>query len=84
MMDLFIGFNRGYVFVIFCIKEVVQEVVKLYNNYEICFGKYIGVCILVVNNRFFVGFIFKSKIKEQIFEEFSKVIEGFIDVILYY
>lgn len=44
-----------------------------YNNHEIRPGKHIGVCISVANNRLFVGSIPKSKTKEQIVEEFSKV-----------
>lgn len=44
-----------------------------YNNHEIRSGKLIGVCISVANNRLFVGSIPKSKTKEQIVEEFSKV-----------
>lgn len=44
-----------------------------YNNHEIRSGKHIGVCISVANNRLFVGSIPKSKTKEQIVEEFSKV-----------
>lgn len=44
-----------------------------YNNHEIRSGKHIGVCISVANNRLFVGSIPKSKTKEQILEEFSKV-----------
>lgn len=43
------------------------------NNHEIRPGKHIGVCISVANNRLFVGSIPKSKTKEQIVEEFSKV-----------
>lgn len=43
------------------------------NNHEIRPGKQIGVCISVANNRLFVGSIPKSKTKEQIVEEFSKV-----------
>lgn len=43
------------------------------NNSEIRPGKHIGVCISVANNRLFVGSIPKSKTKEQIIEEFSKV-----------
>ncbi|CAG10483.1 unnamed protein product, partial [Tetraodon nigroviridis] len=53
------------------------------NNNEIRPGKHIGVCISVANNRLFVGSIPKSKTKEQIIEEFSKVTEGLNDVILY-
>lgn len=37
----------------------------------------------MVNNRFFVGFILKSKIKEEILEEFGRVIFDLIDVIVY-
>nr|XP_032661137.1 heterogeneous nuclear ribonucleoprotein Q [Chelonoidis abingdonii] len=58
--------------------------VCVYNNHEIRSGKHIGVCISVANNRLFVGSIPKSKTKEQIVEEFSKVTEGLTDVILYH
>lgn len=51
-----------------------------YNNHEIRSGKHIGVCISVANNRLFVGSIPKSKTKEQILEEFSKV-TGKLDLI---
>nr|AAC62511.1 RRM RNA binding protein GRY-RBP [Mus musculus] len=78
------GLNRGYAFVTFCTKEAAQEAAKLYNNHEIRSGKHIGVCISVANNRLFVGSIPKSKTKEQILEEFSKVTEGLTDVILYH
>ncbi|XP_042299221.1 heterogeneous nuclear ribonucleoprotein Q isoform X7 [Sceloporus undulatus] len=84
MMDPLTGLNRGYAFVTFCNKEAAQEAVKLYNNHEIRSGKHIGVCISVANNRLFVGSIPKSKTKEQIVDEFSKVTEGLTDVILYH
>uniref|UniRef100_A0A3P9KSU9 RRM domain-containing protein n=1 Tax=Oryzias latipes TaxID=8090 RepID=A0A3P9KSU9_ORYLA len=84
MMDPLSGLNRGYAFVTFCSKEAAQQAVKLCNNSEIRPGKHIGVCISVANNRLFVGSIPKSKTKEQIIEEFSKVTEGLNDVILYH
>ncbi|XP_023203534.1 heterogeneous nuclear ribonucleoprotein Q isoform X3 [Xiphophorus maculatus] len=84
MMDPLSSLNRGYAFVTFCAKESAQEAVKLCNNFEIRPGKHIGVCISVANNRLFVGSIPKSKTKEQIVEEFSKVTEGLSDVILYH
>ncbi|KAM9778060.1 heterogeneous nuclear ribonucleoprotein Q-like isoform X1 [Syngnathus typhle] len=84
MMDPLSGLNRGYAFVTFCTKEAAQEAVRLCNNCEIRPGKHIGVCISVANNRLFVGSIPKSKTKEQIEEEFSKVTEGLSDVILYH
>uniref|UniRef100_A0A8C5P3K0 RRM domain-containing protein n=1 Tax=Jaculus jaculus TaxID=51337 RepID=A0A8C5P3K0_JACJA len=74
MMDLLTGLNKGYAFVTFCTKEAAQEVVKLYNNHEIHSGKHIVL---------FVGCMPKSKTKEQILEEFSKVTEGLTNVILY-
>ena len=52
---------------------IVQLFFFQYNNHEIRSGKHIGVCISVANNRLFVGSIPKSKTKEQIVEEFSKV-----------
>ncbi|KAF6723203.1 Heterogeneous nuclear ribonucleoprotein Q [Oryzias melastigma] len=84
MMDPLSSLNRGYAFVTFCAKEAAQEAVKLCNNYEIRPGKHIGACISVANNRLFVGSIPKSKTKEQIVEEFSKVTDGLNDVILYH
>ncbi|XP_063350907.1 heterogeneous nuclear ribonucleoprotein Q isoform X1 [Pelmatolapia mariae] len=84
MMDPLSSLNRGYAFITFCSKEGAQEAVKLCNNHEIRPGKHIGVCISVANNRLFVGSIPKSKTKEQIVEEFSKVTEGLSDVILYH
>ncbi|KAG2460715.1 HNRPR protein, partial [Polypterus senegalus] len=54
------------------------------DNCEIRSGKYLGVCISVANNRLFVGSIPKNKTKESIFEDFSKVTEGLVDVILYH
>ncbi|XP_076129481.1 heterogeneous nuclear ribonucleoprotein Q-like isoform X2 [Alosa pseudoharengus] len=84
MMDPLTGLNRGYAFITFCTKDAAQEAVKLFNNHEIRPGKHIGVCISVANNRLFVGSIPKSKTKEQIVEEFSKVTEGLNDVILYH
>ncbi|XP_004911637.1 heterogeneous nuclear ribonucleoprotein R isoform X1 [Xenopus tropicalis] len=84
MMDPLSGQNRGYAFITFCNKEAAQEAVKLCDNYEIRPGKHIGVCISVANNRLFVGSIPKNKTKENILEEFSKVTEGLVDVILYH
>ncbi|KAG7257014.1 hypothetical protein CRUP_028918 [Coryphaenoides rupestris] len=85
MMDPLSGMNRGYAFLTFCTKEAAQGAVQLCNNHEIRPGKHIGVCISVANNRLFVGSIPKSKTKEQIVEEFSKVTgRGLSDVILYH
>ncbi|TWW68482.1 Heterogeneous nuclear ribonucleoprotein Q [Takifugu flavidus] len=95
MMDPLSGLNRGYAFVTFCSKEAAQEAVKLVRTpartgknviimrFVLESRLQIGVCISVANNRLFVGSIPKSKTKEQIVEEFSKVTEGLSDVILY-
>ncbi|KAL0969573.1 hypothetical protein UPYG_G00229260 [Umbra pygmaea] len=85
MMDpLLSGQNRGYAFITFCNKEAALEAVKLCDNYEIRSGKYLGVCISVANNRLFVGSIPKNKTRESILEDFSKVTEGLMEVILYH
>ncbi|KFO57537.1 HNRPR protein, partial [Sakesphorus luctuosus] len=84
MMDPLSGQNRGYAFITFCSKDAAQEAVKLCDNYEIRPGKHLGVCISVANNRLFVGSIPKNKTKENILEEFGKVTEGLVDVILYH
>ncbi|NXA82002.1 HNRPR protein, partial [Thryothorus ludovicianus] len=84
MMDPLSGQNRGYAFITFCGKDAAQEAVKLCDNYEIRPGKHLGVCISVANNRLFVGSIPKNKTKENILEEFGKVTEGLVDVILYH
>ncbi|RXM97244.1 Heterogeneous nuclear ribonucleoprotein R [Acipenser ruthenus] len=84
MMDPLSGQNRGYAFITFCNKDAAQEAVKLCDNYEIRSGKYLGVCISVANNRLFVGSIPKNKTRESILEDFSKVTEGLVDVILYH
>ncbi|XP_064810231.1 heterogeneous nuclear ribonucleoprotein R-like isoform X1 [Oncorhynchus masou masou] len=85
MMDPFLsGQNRGYAFITFCNKDAALEAVKLCDNYEIRSGKYLGVCISVANNRLFVGSIPKNKTRESILEDFSKVTESLMEVILYH
>uniref|UniRef100_A0A2K5PI72 RRM domain-containing protein n=1 Tax=Cebus imitator TaxID=2715852 RepID=A0A2K5PI72_CEBIM len=84
MMDPLSGQNRGYAFISFRGKEAAQEAVKLCDSYEIRLGKHLGVCISVANNRLFVGSIPKNKTQENIVEEFSKVTEGLVDIILYH
>ncbi|KAJ8333185.1 hypothetical protein SKAU_G00420810 [Synaphobranchus kaupii] len=84
MMDPLSGQNRGYAFITFCNKDAAQEAVKLCDNYEIRSGKYLGVCISVANNRLFVGSIPKNKTRDSILEDFSKVTEGLMEVILYH
>uniref|UniRef100_A0A8C7DRE1 Heterogeneous nuclear ribonucleoprotein R-like n=1 Tax=Oncorhynchus kisutch TaxID=8019 RepID=A0A8C7DRE1_ONCKI len=85
MMDpLLSGQNRGYAFITFCNKDAALEAVKLCDNYEIRSGKYLGVCISVANNRLFVGSIPKNKTRESILEDFSKVTESLMEVILYH
>ncbi|NXG36399.1 HNRPQ protein, partial [Dromaius novaehollandiae] len=78
--------TKIYGFFFFLLSTLISQSFfqRKYNNHEIRSGKHIGVCISVANNRLFVGSIPKSKTKEQIVEEFSKVTEGLTDVILYH
>lgn len=82
MMD-FSGSNRGFAFCTYCQKEEAKQAVKQLNNFEIRKGRFLGVCSSVDNCRLFVGGIPKTKMKEEILTEMSKVTEGVVDVIVY-
>ena len=82
MMD-FSGTNRGYAFVMFSTPAEASQAVRQLNNYEIRKGRYIGVVKSVDNCRLFVGGLPKNKVRDEIFEEMSKVTEGVVDVIVY-
>ncbi|CAI9721344.1 nuclear ribonucleoprotein R-like isoform X1 [Octopus vulgaris] len=83
MVDSVTGFSRGYCFVTFCEKEGAVEAKKQLDNHEIRKGKRLKVNISIANVRLYVGSIPKSKSKEDIKEEFSKLTEGLVDVIVY-
>ncbi|VDK23929.1 unnamed protein product [Taenia asiatica] len=82
MMD-FSGCNRGYGFCIYTNREDTRKAVQKLDSYEIRKSKALGVCFSVDNCRLFVGGIPKTKTKEEIFFEMSKVTEGVRDVIVY-
>ncbi|CAL1548618.1 unnamed protein product [Lymnaea stagnalis] len=82
MMD-FSGTNRGFGFCTYCSKSDAKKAVKELNNFEIRKGRYLGVCSSVDNCRLFVGGIPKTKQKEEILSEMSKVTDGVVDVIVY-
>ncbi|KAI1887631.1 hypothetical protein AGOR_G00192300 [Albula goreensis] len=82
MMD-FDGKNRGYAFVMYSQKHEAKQAVRDLNNYEIRPGRLLGVCSSVDNCRLFIGGIPKTKKREEILEEVSKVTEGVLDVIVY-
>ncbi|XP_051993531.1 RNA-binding protein 47-like isoform X2 [Xyrauchen texanus] len=82
MMD-FDGKNRGYAFVMYTQKHEAKRAVRELNNYEIRPGRLLGVCCSVDNCRLFIGGIPKTKKREEILEEVSKVTEGVLDVIVY-
>ncbi|XP_067930535.1 probable RNA-binding protein 46 isoform X4 [Watersipora subatra] len=82
MMD-FSGANRGYAFVMYTSKGDAQRAVREMNNYEIRKGRFLGVCQSVDNCRLFVGGIPKTKARDEIYEEMTKVTEGVVDVIVY-
>ncbi|KAM8889200.1 APOBEC1 complementation factor isoform 3-T3 [Synchiropus picturatus] len=82
MMD-FNGNNRGFAFVTFSNKQEARAAVRQLNNHEIRTGRLLGVCASVDNCRLFVGGIPKSKTREEIRSEMTKVTEGVVDVIVY-
>ncbi|KAI8784161.1 APOBEC1 complementation factor-like isoform X1 [Biomphalaria glabrata] len=82
MMD-FSGSNRGFAFCTYAHRADAKRAVKLLNNYEVCKGRFLGVCLSVDNCRLFVGGIPKTKQRDEILSEMSKVTEGVVDVIVY-
>ncbi|RWS15544.1 heterogeneous nuclear ribonucleoprotein Q-like isoform X3 [Dinothrombium tinctorium] len=83
MVDPLTGFNRGYCFITYCNKEGAQKAQEKFDSYEIRKGKPLKVNISVPNLRLFVGNIPKSKTKEEIYQEFSKLTSGLLEVIVY-
>ncbi|ELU17586.1 hypothetical protein CAPTEDRAFT_178834 [Capitella teleta] len=83
MMEPLTGLNRGYAFVTFTTRDAAQEAVKQLDNYEIKPTRRLKVNVSVANVRLFVGNIPKSKTREEIIEEFSKLTESLTDVIVY-
>ncbi|XP_074661295.1 heterogeneous nuclear ribonucleoprotein Q-like [Tubulanus polymorphus] len=86
MLDHTTGLNRGFCFVTYCDKEGAQEAVKQLDNHEIKKGHAIKVNLSVANTRLYIGNIPKDKEKEEILEEFKKLvglIDGVTDVIIY-
>ncbi|CAL1578448.1 unnamed protein product [Knipowitschia caucasica] len=82
MMD-FNGNNRGYAFVTFSNRQEARTAMRHLNNHEIRPGRLLGACPSVDNCRLFVGGIPKSKRRDEILLEMSKVTEGVSDVIVY-
>ena len=83
MIDPMTNTTRGYCFVTYCDKADAAEAVKKLDNYEIQSGKRLKCNVSIANVRLFVGNIPKSKTKEEIHEEFSKLTDSLTDVIIY-
>lgn len=73
LMMEFSGENRGYAFVMYTTQEAACRAITLFDNYEICPGKFIGVCVSQDNCRLFISSIPKDKKKEEIQEEMMMV-----------
>jgi len=83
MIDPASGFNKGYCFVTYCSPGESTKACEQLNGYEIRPGKAIKANSSVANLRLFIGNIPKTKSKEEIKEELTKVVEGVIEVIVY-
>ncbi|KAI1286029.1 Heterogeneous nuclear ribonucleoprotein Q [Halotydeus destructor] len=83
MVDPLNGFNRGYAFITYCTRDDAFNAQQKFDGYEIRKGKTLKVNISVPNLRLFVGNIPKSKSREEIFQEFSKLTTGLTEVIVY-
>lgn len=83
MIDPINGYNRGFAFITYCNKEDASSAQSTLDGYEIRKGKALKVNVSVPNLRLFVGNIPKSKSREEILQEFSKLTLGLSDVIVY-
>jgi len=83
MMDPATKQCRSFAFVTFVDKSSVDTAVKQLDGYVVRPGKKLKVNPSTPNCRLFVGNIPKSKSKEDILQEFTKVVEGLQDVIIY-
>ncbi|CAF0922874.1 unnamed protein product [Rotaria sp. Silwood1] len=83
MIDPVSGFNKGYCFVTFCSSNDSVKACERLNGYAIRPGKLLKANGSVANLRLFIGNIPKTKSKEEIHEELSKVVEGVTNVIIY-
>lgn len=82
MMD-FSGFNRGFGFVRYTNEEDAHKAVAKLNNYRIRTGNAIVVSISIDNNRLFVGGLPLDANKMEVLNEFSKLVPGVVDVVMY-
>lgn len=83
MMDPQTSQNKGYGFVTYANHESAKNACKALDNSEIRKNRRLRVCISVANDRLFVGFIPKSKTKDDILEEFRQHTDNLKDVIVY-
>lgn len=83
MMLDFSGTNRGYAFVTYTNREDAKRACQELNNFEIRRGRHIGVVMSVDNCRLFVGGIPRTRTREEVKVEMSKLTDGVVDVILY-
>lgn len=82
MMD-FSGFNRGFGFVRYTNEEDAYRAAEKLNKYRIRVGKSIVVTKSFDNNRLFVGGLPLDASKIEVFNEFSKLVPGIVDVVMY-
>ncbi|CAF3510569.1 unnamed protein product [Rotaria socialis] len=83
MIDPVSGFNKGYCFVTYCAPGESAKACERLNGYAIRPGKLLKANGSVANLRLFIGNIPKTKAREEIREELTKVVEGVTNVIVY-
>jgi RNA recognition motif-containing protein len=74
MIDSVSGFNKGYCFVTYCSQSDSVKACERINGYAIRPGKFLKANGSVANIRLFIGNIPKTKSREEIQEELSKVV----------
>lgn len=77
------GMSKGYCFITYCNKKDAENAQSKFDGFEIKSGVQLKVNLSVPNLRLFVGNIPKSKSKDEILTEFSKLTPGLQEVIVY-
>lgn len=83
MMNPIEGTNRGFAFITYATREAAIDAVQHLNVHEIRPYKFLKVNLSVPNIFLYVGNIPKKHSKQQIFEEFNKLVSGLKNVIIY-
>ncbi|PAA92849.1 hypothetical protein BOX15_Mlig022008g1 [Macrostomum lignano] len=83
MVDPPTGMGRGFCFVCYTSKQDASKAVEKFHEYEIKPQRRLQVNLATPNLRLFVGNIPKTLDRAKLMDDFSRVLDGVVDVIVY-